>query len=98
VQVRLPAGVAHEGRTPVLLDDIISSGHTLAAASELLRGAGWGRPLGVAVHVLMDAASQDMLHRAGIARVVSCDSVPHPTNAIALAGLLAEGISAITAS
>jgi len=97
VQVRLPAGVAHEGRTPVLLDDIISSGHTLAAASELLRGAGWGRPLGVAVHVLMDAASQDMLHRAGIARVVSCDSVPHPTNAIALAGLLAEGISAITA-
>lgn len=97
VQVRLPQGVAHAGCTPVLLDDIISSGHTMAAASHVLRGAGWGRPLCVAVHALMDAAALDMLHRAGIARVVSCDTVPHATNAIPMAGLLAEGIRAITA-
>ena len=34
----------------------------------------------------------DLLHRAGIARVLSCDSVPHATNAIALGPLLAEGV------
>lgn len=95
VQVRLPQGVAHEGRTPVLVDDIISSGHTMAAASHVLRGAGWGRPLCVGVHALMDAAALDMLHRAGIARVASCDTVPHPTNAIGVAALLAEGVRAI---
>jgi ribose-phosphate pyrophosphokinase len=95
VHVRLPQGVAHEGRTPVLVDDIISSGHTMAAASHVLRGAGWGRPLCVGVHALMDAAALDMLHRAGIARVASCDTVPHPTNAIAVAALLAEGVRAI---
>lgn len=98
VQVRLPAGAAPGGRTPVLLDDIISSGHTMAAASEVLRGAGWGRPLAIAVHALLDAAGHDLLHCAGIARVVSCDSVPHPTNAIPLAGLLAEGIRGMIAS
>jgi len=97
VQVRLPQGVAHEGRTPVLLDDIISSGHTMAAAGHVLRGAGWGRPLCLGVHALMDAAALDLLHRAGIERVVSCDTVPHATNAIPMAGLLAEGIRAITA-
>ena len=92
VHVHLPREVPHEGRTPVLVDDIISSGHTMAAASHVLRGAGWGRPLCVGVHALMDAAALDMLHRAGIARVASCDTVPHPTNAIAMAGLLAEGV------
>ena len=95
VQVRLPQGVPHEGRTPVLVDDIISSGHTMAAASHVLRGAGWGRPLCVGVHALMDAAALDMLHRAGIARVASCDTVPHHTNAIGVAALLAQGVRAI---
>lgn len=92
VSVHLPQGVAHEGRTPVLLDDIVSSGHTMAAAVHVLRGAGWGRPVCVAVHALMDAAGLDLLHRAGVARIASCDTVPHPTNAIGVAGVLAEGI------
>jgi ribose-phosphate pyrophosphokinase len=95
VHVHLPQGVDHAGRTPVLLDDIISSGHTMAAAVHVLRGAGWGRPLCVAVHALLDAAGQDMLHRAGVARIASCDTVPHPTNAICVAGVLAEGVRAL---
>ena len=95
VHLRLPGGVEHAGRTPVLLDDIVSSGHTMAGAVHVLRGAGWGRPVCVAVHALMDAAGLDLLHRAGAARVVSCDTVPHPTNAIPVAGLLAAGVRAI---
>jgi ribose-phosphate pyrophosphokinase len=92
VQVRLPTGAQCEGRVPVLLDDIASSGHTLAAAAEVLRRAGWGRPMGIAVHALLSPAGMDLLHRAGITRVVSCDTVPHPTNAIGVGGLLAEGV------
>jgi ribose-phosphate pyrophosphokinase len=95
VQVRMPHGVACEGRTPVLLDDIASSGHTLAAAAHVLRGAGWGRPLCVAVHALLDARGMDLLHRAGVARVVSCDTVPHASNAIAVAPLLADAVRAL---
>ena len=92
VEVRMPAGLQHEGRTPVLLDDIISSGHTMAAAARVLRGAGWPAPLCVGVHALLDAAGLDLLHRAGVSRVVSCDTVPHPTNCIPVAALLAEGL------
>lgn len=94
VQVRLPAGLEPAGRVPVLVDDIISSGHTMAAAAEVLRSSGWGRPLCVGVHALVDAAGMDLLHRSGIARVATCDTVPHPTNCIPVAGLLAEGIRA----
>jgi len=33
-----------------------------------------------------------MLQRAGVARIASCDTVPHPTNAIGVAGLLADAL------
>lgn len=83
------------GRSPVLLDDIVSSGHTIAAAAEVLQGAGWGQPLCVAVHALLDDAAADLLRRAGVSRIVSCDSVPHASNCIALAPLLADGVRSL---
>lgn len=95
VSVRMPPGLDPAGRTPVLLDDIVSSGHTMATACVALREAGWAPPMCVAVHALMDAAGLDLLHRSGAARIVSCDTVPHPTNAIGMAGLLADGIRAM---
>jgi ribose-phosphate pyrophosphokinase len=97
VRVQLPPGAQSQGRQPVLLDDITSSGGTLAAASQVLRGAGWGRPLAVVVHALVDPAGMELLHQAGIARIASCDTVPHPTNAIAVGALLAEALSTLCA-
>lgn len=97
VTVELPAGADSQGRTPVLVDDIISSGHTMAAAAEVLRAAGWGRPWCIGVHALLDPAGQDLLQRAGVARIVTCDTVAHATNAIPLAGLLAQAVRAFTA-
>ena len=97
VQVSLPAGAQAEGRTPVLLDDIVSTGGTIASASQVLRAAGWGPCLCVAVHALVDAAGIDMLHRAGVSRVVSCETVPHPTNAIPVSALLADALRELAA-
>ena len=95
VTVFMPGPLDLAGRTPVLVDDIISSGHTMAAAVGLLQQAGFTRPWCVAVHALLDAAGMDMLHRAGVARIASCDTVPHATNAIGVAALLAEGVRAL---
>jgi ribose-phosphate pyrophosphokinase len=97
VSVELPAGAASQGRTPVLVDDIISSGHTMAAAAEVLRAAGWGAPWCIGVHALLDGRGEALLQRAGVVRVATCDSVAHASNAIPLAGLLAEAVRACTA-
>lgn len=72
------------GRTPVLVDDIVSTGHTLVAAAQALREAGLAPPVCVAVHALCEADAEARLRDGGIARLVSCDSIAHPTNAIAL--------------
>jgi ribose-phosphate pyrophosphokinase len=98
VRVHLPPGAQSQGRQPVLLDDIASSGGTLAAAGQVLRAEGWGQPIAVVVHALVDAAGLDLLHQAGITRLASCDTVPHPTNAIGVGALLADALATVCAS
>ncbi|MEJ7931166.1 ribose-phosphate diphosphokinase [Ramlibacter sp. AN1015] len=85
------------GRTPVLVDDIISTGHTLVAAAQALQAAELGAALCVGVHALHDGDAQARMLHAGIARVASCDSVHHPSNAIALAPLLAPALNKLLA-
>src|SRR3546814_14652964 len=43
---------AWKGRTPVLVDDVISSGHTLANAAREIREQGFPAPICLAVHGL----------------------------------------------
>jgi ribose-phosphate pyrophosphokinase len=90
--VHLPDGCDSEGRQPVLIDDIVSTGGTLAAAAQCLRAAGWGEPLAVGVHALLQREDLEALHRAGVLRLVSCDTVAHATNAISVLPQLAEAV------
>ncbi|MBG9390219.1 ribose-phosphate diphosphokinase [Caenimonas aquaedulcis] len=92
VSVRAPAGVDWKSRTPVLLDDIVSSGATLLAAVEALARAGARPPVCVAVHALPEGDAVWKLMAAGVTRFASCDSIAHASNAIGLAPLLAQAV------
>lgn len=92
VGVKLAARGPWPGHTPVLLDDIVSTGHTLVAAAAALAKTGLPPPVCVVVHALFDAQALQRLHDAGVARVVSCDTIAHPTNAIRLAVPLAGAV------
>jgi ribose-phosphate pyrophosphokinase len=92
VSVNLPAGIDWQTRCPVLVDDIVSSGQTLLAAVEALRKAGSPPPVCVAVHALFEGEALWRLLAAGAARVVSCDTIAHSSNAIAMAASLAPVI------
>ncbi len=92
VQVQLSDRGPWPGRTPVLLDDIVSTGHTMVAAAGALGRLGLPPPVCVVVHALFDAQALQRLHDAGVARVVSCDTIAHCTNAIRLAAPLAGAV------
>lgn len=92
VSVRLAPGALVAGRTPVLLDDIIATGHTLAAAAAALRTAGFAEPVCIGVHALFALRALERLQTAGMARIVTCDTVQHPSNAITLTARLAVAI------
>jgi ribose-phosphate pyrophosphokinase len=76
-------------RTPVLVDDIVSTAGTMAESAVLLRHEGLGEPVCLAVHALFVRGATERLRAAGVGRVVSCNTVRHPTNAIDVAPLVA---------
>ena len=79
------------GRTPVLVDDIISSGRTMIEAVRLIVARGGAAPVCVAIHGLFADNADVLLAQAG-ARVVTSNSIPHATNEIDVGELLAGAI------
>jgi ribose-phosphate pyrophosphokinase len=91
-RVRLTLPPLPACRRAVLIDDIASSGATLAAAARALRRAGVATVEVAVVHAICAPGALDRIRRAGVRRVVSCDTIPHPTNAITVAPLLAAAL------
>lgn len=81
-----------DGRTPVLVDDIISSGRTMIEAVRLIMKRGGTPPICVAVHGLFADHCDSLLAQAG-ARVVTSNSIPHATNGIDVGEFLANSVS-----
>lgn len=94
VQVSVPHVAAYLEYTPVLVDDIISTGRTMQQAARHLQDAGLCAPVCIGVHgIFADGALQEM-QAAGL-RVVTSNSIPAPGDQIDLAPLLAEGLRAL---
>jgi ribose-phosphate pyrophosphokinase len=80
-----------DGRIPVIVDDIISSGRTMIEAVSLIIARGATTPVCIAVHGLFADNADEILRHAG-AQVVTSNSIPHETNRIDLTDLIAVGI------
>jgi ribose-phosphate pyrophosphokinase len=78
-----------EGRVPVLVDDIISTGTTMAATVRLLLERGFPAPVCVAVHALFAPGAYELLEAAGARLVATTNTIPHVTNQIDVTPLLA---------
>ena len=94
VRLSVPDLTRWPGRTPVLIDDIVSTAGTMIAAVDHLKQAGLPLPVCVAVHAIFAGDAYEALRRAGARRIVSCDTVPHPSNAIFVGPLLAGAVAA----
>jgi len=93
VDVTLPDSAAIKGRPVLLVDDVVSSGGTLMACTRAVAAAGAAMPIdAVVTHALFDPAMDEAFRRAGIRRILSTTTVPHPTNHFALDVLFAEAL------
>lgn len=99
VRIRLPALAPHaiEGRAVVLLDDVASTGHTLAQAARLLHAAGAASVDVAVTHALFVGDALHTLADAGIGEIWSTDCIPHPSNAVSMAGPLARALREVLA-
>lgn len=92
VEVRFP-DPPPPGRHLVVVDDVASTGYTLESAVAALAAS---RPASLSVlvtHALFLEGTQERLRLAGVTHIWSTDSIPHPSNRLELAPLLAGALS-----
>ena len=92
VEIALPALSVH-GRAVVLLDDMASSGHTLAQAARGLLAAGAASVDVAVTHALFAGDAGPLLWDAGIRQVWSTDCIAHPSNAVSMAPAIAAALA-----
>lgn len=96
VSIQLPE-LPVAGRQVVLMDDVTSSGHTVARAAEALLAAGATSVDVALTHALFADDALAVICAAGVGEVWSTDCIAHASNAIAMAPVLAEALSGVLA-
>lgn len=76
VRIHLPAIKQWKTRTPVLVDDIISSGRTMIANLRALVPQMERAPVCIGVHGIFAQDALDKLHAAGADKIVTCNTIP----------------------
>lgn len=92
VKLTPPNLAAFRDCTPVLIDDMISSGATMIGAAKVLRDAGLRSGFCIAVHALFDERVSTELASAFEA-VMTTDSIPNRFSRFRVAPLIAAGLA-----
>ena len=93
VSISAPGG-PWNGHTPVVVDDIVSTGRTMLEATRQLRAAGSAPPMCIAIHAVFADAVHDELVAAGARGIITCDTIAHASNRICVADPIADAIRA----
>lgn len=95
VEVSVPEVARWRDHTPVLVDDIVSTGRTLIETIGHLKRAGMRPPVCVAVHGVFAGGAYGDLKAAGAARILTTNTIAHDSNAIDVAAPLATATASL---
>jgi len=93
VSVSIPEVEHWRDRTPVLVDDIVSSARTMIATLSHLAHARLKPAICIAVHAVFAPGAYEALGSAGPSRIVTTNTIVHQSNAIDVAGILARAMA-----
>ncbi len=91
VEITLP-DISLDGRSVVIVDDVASSGQTLAVAIEKCLAKNAEHVDVLVTHALFADDAKQRLVEAGVRHIWSTDSVSHDSNVISLADILKEAV------
>ncbi len=92
VGITFPEKADIVGKHAIIVDDVISSGTTIIKCAKLLHEIGAESIDVFVTHALCSEEDLEMIMLAGVDAVYSTDSIPHSTNSIQIASLLAGAL------
>jgi ribose-phosphate pyrophosphokinase len=97
VDIELP-DLPIAGRAVVLMDDVASSGHTLAQAARRLKAAGAASVDVAVTHALFAAGAVQLIREAGAGQIWSTDCIPHASNAVSIVPAVVQALGSLRPS
>ena len=98
VSIALPQMERWRDRTPVLVDDIISTARTMIATLGRLNEIGFMSSVCAGIHGIFADDAYRALKAAGAAQIVTCNTVPHESNDIDVDPAITASIAALLTS
>ncbi len=92
VKISVVNAAQYSSSTPIILDDIISTGHTMMETIKQLKKEKLNPPICMGIHALFTKQSYEQLMRSGVQSVVTCNTIPHLSNQIDLTDLIVESL------
>jgi len=86
----VPDAARYQSCTPVLVDDIISTGKTMLETALHLKEAGLKKPVCIGVHAVCSDLDYQHLKDGYVDKIVSCNTIPHDSNQIDIVPLVIE--------
>jgi len=91
VRIKLKEASGFKGKDVVIVDDIISTGHTMLEVVKQLRKHGAKSVTCICVHGVFAEQAAEKLRKAG-AKVISTNTIVHQTNAIDVSKIISEAL------
>lgn len=87
-----PKNIAVEGRDVIIIDDIISTGGTMAETISLLQGQGAHDIFAAGVHPVLSSNATLKLFKAGVKGIIATDTIEKGVSVVSVAPVIAEAI------
>ena len=93
VEVSVPNVTSYKNHTPILVDDIISTAHTMIETVKHLQKAGMKAPICIGVHAVFAGNAYKDLLAAGVKEIITCNTIEHQSNKIEISELIINALN-----
>jgi ribose-phosphate pyrophosphokinase len=84
-----------QGRDAVIIDDIISTGGSVAKCAELLKKYGAGRIVVACTHALLIGGAEEKIKKAGVDEIIASNTIPNRYAKVDVSALIASYFEAM---
>lgn len=84
-----------KGRDAIIVDDVVSTGKTIANTAQIAKNHGARKVIAACAHLLLTGDAERTLKSAGVDQVVGTDSIETRSNPVSIAPVLAEALRKI---